>query len=192
MDDMGKSKYMIAGVPTSVPPEKIYTMEGPLMKRAHTYFGKEYGKEGFNQYVACYIDNYLSLEKLVSGEEERREMAWSLVKGSHTLRDDQRPDKKFENQYRNKIIPVIKSKVNTLLDNHENGWCFMRLLMNIEPAEEWTSHRFYEEVILKYGIDNVRNSKETHRQLVARINLFDFIDKYLSKKYNITLEEFDI
>ena len=80
----------------------------------------------------------------------------------------------------------------TLLDNHPDGWCFMRMLMNLEPMEQWTSHQFYKEVILKFEIDNIKNNKETHNQLVARINMFDFIDKYLSIKYNITLELFDI
>lgn len=188
---MPKFKHLIAGVPVQTTEEKILQLQGTLIKRAHLYFGKQYGTKGFNQEVACYIDNYLALEKFISGEEERRDMAWSLVQGSMGA-EGERPDKKYKSEYFIDHSPRIKSKMVTLLDNHPDGWCFMRMLMNLEPMEQWTSHQFYEEVILKFEIDNIKNNKETHNQLVARVNMFDFIDKYLSVKYNITLEQFDI
>ena len=188
---MPKYKYMVAGVPVQMSEEKILEQTGTLIRRAHLYFGKQYNQDGFTIEVACYIDNYLALKNLVSGESERKDMAWSLVQSSMGV-DGDRPDKKFEEKYFNNFIPQIKNKMNNLLDKYPDGWCFMRFLMNVEPLESWTTHQFYEEVILKNNIDNIKNSKETHRQLVARINMFDFVDKYLSQKYNITLEDLDI
>lgn len=188
---MPKFKHLVAGVPIQVTEEKLLRLEGPLVRRAHLYFGKQYGTKGFNQEVACYIDNYVAIGKFVEDEEDRRDMAWTFVVNSMGA-SGERPDKKYYSEYFIDFSPQIKSKMNTLLDRHPDGWCFMRFLMNLEPMEQWTSHQFYEEVILKFGIDNIKNNKETHNQLVARINMFDFIDKYLSKKYNITLEQFDI
>lgn len=188
---MPKYKHLIAGVPVQMTEEKILELDDSLIRRAHLYFGKQYGNKGFNQEVACYIDNYLAMGKFVDDEEERRDLAWTFVENSMGATGD-RPDRKYASEYFIDYTPQIKSKMNTLLDRHPDGWCFMRFLMNLEPMEEWTSHKFYEEVIKKLGIDNVKNNKETHNQLVARINMFDFIDKYLSVKYKITLEQFDI
>jgi len=188
---MPKYKHLIAGVPVQMTEDKILELGGTLIRRAHLYFGKQYGNKGFNQEVACYIDNYLAVGKFIFHEEERRDMAWSLVQGSMGA-TGVRPDKKYDSEYFIDYTPQIKSKMVTLLDRHPDGWCFMRFLMNLEPMELWTSQRFYEEVINKFGIDNIKNNKKTHNQLVARVNMFDFIDKYLSIKYNITLEEFDI
>lgn len=186
-----KPIYMIAGLPVYVHPDKIYELGGDLHYRSRKYFASNLGKHPyFSLSSASYIDNYLALNR-IDDEELRRNMAWEFTKNTMSINDNHRPDHYFMGYEGDSLQVVIKNKFINLLDKNENGWCNIRYLLTLDPNETWTIGRFFDEVIVEHNIDY--NADKLFKNMpVIKINLFDFAQKYLCKKYDISFEEIDI
>lgn len=187
-----KHRCLIGGVPSLIPPDEIKKMDGNLIKRARSYFGKWYCKEPyFTIESACYIDNYIALSKFVDDDEEKRAMAWEFTQNTMDLSPMiLRPDKLYSEKPKEADSTMIL-KMNKVLHRFSDGWCGMRYVMVLERYMEWNLPRFYDEVIVPYGIEHEVGRTFKGNNLVY-INLIDFCEKYYCKKYDIPIEKLDI
>lgn len=187
-----KHRAIIAGIPVQVSETQIYDMEGSLVSRAKSYFGKNYSKIPFaNMITACYIDNYLSMMKFIDDEEERRNMAWEFTKNSNGLEPEAiRPDLSVQ-EIGITSNSQMKIRMNKLLDKFQNGWTTLRYLMNLEKHEKFTIREFFDEVIVKNDIEH-EIKKSFKGNVLIDVNIIDFCEKYYCKKYSISFEDLDI
>lgn len=185
-----KHRSIIAGIPVQVSINQIYDMGGSVVSRAKTYFGKRYGNGIYNMDTATYIDNYVSLLKFISDEEELRNTAWEITLNTMEPEDKTRPDK-LVSEEGVKSDSVMKDRMIKLLDKFQNGWCTIRYLMNVESHEKFVLKDFFDDVIIKYDIDH--EVKKTFKgNVLIDVNIIDFCDKYFCQKYSISLEDLDI
>lgn len=187
-----KYKTFIAGLPCLVTIDMIREMTGSLIERTKSYFGQYYCKEDHCNVVSgCYIDNYVSLINFIDDEEERRKMAWEFTKNSMELSElTVRPDLLYVDKP-TETDSTMKIRFNKLLDKFPDGWCGMRFLMNLEWHEKWTVAGFFEKVIVAHDIDHVVG-RTYKKNLLVRVNMIDYCEKYYCDKYAILFEDLDI
>jgi len=186
-----KYKCFIGGVPSLVTPDEVRELGGNLTERAKKYFGKWYCKEPYCTIMAaCYIDNYIAILNFVDEEEERRNMAWEFTMNSMSLyHKTVRPDMLFVDKP--EVDSTMIVRINKLLDKFPDGWCGMRYLMNLEWHMKWTVLDFFDKVIVGHDIDHVVG-KTFKKNLLVKVNMIDFCEKYYCEKYGISYEELDI
>ncbi len=188
---MKKIKYQLAGLPVYIDADNC-ELNYQIKPRARQYFGPLYNKGIFNLKSACYIDNYLTVKNFLTEEEERRETAWKItchsMKGGNIIR----PDKHFENLNNDKIKKFVLLKVNELMELYPEGWVTLSQLCLLEKHTNMDTNVYFNEIIVKNGIEHQVNRKSHKGQLVARINMLDYLTKYFCKKYKISLSEIDI